>query len=169
MVDDVVRPLGGEDLPQSAAVLREAFADVAAEFGLTPQNAPGNGAFATAGDLAAERSAGCLMYGMFHRGGQTGFVSLRPGDHAVHELRRLAVRPPFRHAGRGGRLLDFAKAEARRLGARRLALGLIEENGRLRAWYLAHGFVHAGTERRPGFPFTVGRMEFPLDDQPRAP
>lgn len=44
-------------------------------------------------------------------------------------------------------------------GAARIHTGIIEENERLKRWYLANGFVHMGTRVFPHLPFTVGFLE----------
>lgn len=37
-----IRPLRPEELPEAAALVRESFATVAEEFGITEENAPGS-------------------------------------------------------------------------------------------------------------------------------
>ena len=44
-------------------------------------------------------------------------------------------------------------------GAARIHIGIIEENERLKRWYLANGFVHMGTRVFSHLPFTVGFLE----------
>ena len=39
-----------------------------------------------------------------------------------------------------------------------MTIGIIEENNRLRDWYIRQGFSHIGTKVLPHLPFTVGLM-----------
>jgi len=83
----------------SAEILRESFGPVAAEFSLTLQNAPTNPAFSRKEDLEADYANGCHCYGLFSGDDQVGFMELRPKDATCYELRKLGIRPAFRHAG----------------------------------------------------------------------
>ncbi|MCL2646941.1 MAG: GNAT family N-acetyltransferase [Phycisphaerales bacterium] len=155
-----IRPLDLAEMAVSAEILRESFGTVAAEFGLTPQNAPTNPAFSRKENLEADDADGCRCYGLFIGDDQVGFMELRPKDATCHELRKLGVRPSFRHAGYGRRLLDYAKEQVAKSGGRAIVIGIIEENLVLKDWYMANGFVHTGTKIFPHLPFTVGYMEF---------
>ncbi len=52
--------------------------------------------------------------------------------------------------------------EARRQDATAVKIGIIEENVRLKTWYLSYGFRHKGTARLGRLPFTVGFMELDI-------
>lgn len=147
------------DLAACVPAIRAAFATVAAEFALTEANCPTNAAFLTPDRLARARARGSRMFALREDGATIGFFELSPIDGSARKLEKLAVTPEFRHRGYGRLLLDAAKAEAAKLGAARLEAGIIEENFRLRRWYLANGFRHLGTRRIEGLPFTVGLIE----------
>ena len=53
------------------------------------------------------------------------------------------------------RLLERAKA----LGIKKLKIGIVDENVRLRKWYESFGFIHTGSVKFDFFPFTCGYME----------
>ena len=155
-----IRPLRPEQLPACAEVIRQGFAGVAREFGLTKENCPSNGAFITEELLRQAVEKGHLFYGLFEDGVLAGCMALEPQDEAdVFELGRLAVLPEKRHHGYGKRLIDEARRRAKELGARKIVIGIIEENTRLRQWYTDYGFVHTGTRVFAHLPFTVGFME----------
>ncbi|MCI8385851.1 MAG: GNAT family N-acetyltransferase [Acutalibacter sp.] len=155
-----IRPLRPEEVPEAAALVRESFATVAEEFGITEENAPRFTAFAvTAERLRWQMEQGRPMFALFAEGEMAGYYSLDPGEGDACELSNLCVRPGYRHRGMGRALLEHAVARARERGCARMTLGLVEENQRLRAWYEAWGFSHIGCKKFSFFPFTCGYME----------
>jgi len=161
-----IRRLEEADLAAAADVIRRSFATVAEEFGLTEDNCPGHTSFISVERLAAQFARGWLMYGLEDGGRLVGHVALTI-DCGVCEIHNLAVLPDCRHRQLGRRLLDFCKDVATGCGASEISLSIMEENGPLRAWYLAHGFAHTGTARFAHLPFTVGRLVWrPTDQRP---
>lgn len=144
------------ELAACVPAIRAAFATVAAEFRLTEANCPTNAAFLTPDRLVRARARGSRMFALRESGAVIGFFELSPAGAGARKLEKLAVVPEHRHRGRGRMLLDAAKAEAAKLGATRLEAGIIEENVRLRQWYLDNGFRHLGTRCFESLPFTVG-------------
>ncbi|HUY81537.1 MAG TPA: GNAT family N-acetyltransferase [Acidobacteriaceae bacterium] len=69
------------------------------------------------------------------------------------ELKRIYVLHRFQGSGMGAALMEWSEATARKLGKRRLLLGVNDANDTAVAFYLRHGFEHAGTRR-----FQVGNM-----------
>lgn len=149
---------------EAAALIREAFGTVAREFGLTAQNAPTNGAFMQKERLIADEARGNRFFFAQTKQGETvGFFELEPlREDGGMELAKLAVAPKARHLGCGAAMLAQAATFAGAAGAKWLSIGIIEENLRLKNWYAAHGFVHAGTKKFAHLPFTVGFMYLPL-------
>jgi ribosomal protein S18 acetylase RimI-like enzyme len=64
---------------------------------------------------------------------------------------RLAVAPSFRRRGIANALMDAAKAEARRVGAKRMTLGCRIVLTSNLALFRRHGFVIVGHETHAGF------------------
>lgn len=157
-----IRQLKREELGEAARVVRGAFATVAAEFGLTEENCPTNGAFLPEGRLEAQFDAGVRMAGAFDGDVMIGFAALDLSDAEKPELEKLSVLPQSRHQGAGKLLVGWASEQARAAGAAALRIGIIEENVRLRAWYEGLGFAHTGTRVFAHLPFTVGFMELPI-------
>ena len=153
-----IRLLRRDELTDANRVLREGFADIAVRFGLTEENCPTNGAFHRVEWLEADCDAGCAMYGLFFDGALVGIMQLARKSAEEVKLKKLTVLPAHRHRGFGERLVEYAKSAARADGACILTLGMIEENAELKAWYASLGFVHTGTRRFDGMPFTAGYM-----------
>ena len=93
-----------------------------------------------------------------------GCVALIPMGNAVYELSKMAVSPVLRGLGIGRRLIEFAIAEARALGAASLFLG---SNSRLKNavhLYESIGFRHVPPEELPEMHYSRADvfMQMPL-------
>ncbi|MEN2784881.1 GNAT family N-acetyltransferase [Sphingomonas qilianensis] len=75
-------------------------------------------------------------------------IAAQPGD---IELRRIYTLRQTYGAGIGAALIAQAFQDARRLGGRRMLLGVWDQNFRAHAFYERHGFVVIGSRQ-----FTVG-------------
>lgn len=99
--------------------------------------AVGPGPDALPGDYAPPR--GKLLVAQVG-GAPAGCVGLRSLDEHTAELKRLYVRPPFRHVGLGRVLAEAACKEARRLGYQRLRLDTLPSMKDALALYKSLGF-----------------------------
>jgi len=156
-----------DDLSFCAEVIRRSFETEALEFGLTRENCPGHTSFITSGRLVEK----CVELDKFYPfvcvsgGAIIGYVSLTGVGSGTYVMEHLAIVPEMRRLGHGRLMLGFCKKKAAELGGDVIKIGIIEENARLRDWYLANGFVHTGTKRFAHLPFTVGFMEWRVRDQ----
>ncbi len=150
------------ELEACAEVVRQSFATVARNFGLTLENCPTNGAFIKAERLYAERAKGNCMYALHAAGKLAGFFELEKLEEHLYAIERLSVLPEHRHNGYGTLLLAYAKQQASALGGEKISIAIIEENTVLKRWYMANGFVPTGTKVFAHLPFTVGFLECPL-------
>jgi GNAT superfamily N-acetyltransferase len=162
-----------KEIASLRSVLNLSFATIAEEFGLIPENSRSNAAFSTEADiLDSQRRDGLRFYGLYVEGRLVGCYALafKGGDESPRDassgkisyLERLCVLPEQRHAGLGRNLVADAARRARELGASRMRIGLIDDNFRLKEWYLSLGFVSEGAERFPHLPFLVRYMELML-------
>ncbi len=93
------------------------------------------------------------------KGSAVGYAVVCPPDMPVvvtaedMELKRIYLLHRFQGSGIGAALMEWSVETARRLGKKRLLLGVNDENDKAVAFYLRHGFEHAGTRR-----FQVGNM-----------
>jgi len=140
-------------------VIRESFATVAVDFGLTKENCPTHTSFIKLEVLQGRYGKGCPMFGYFSDGKIIGYVSLEENSDNSFDMKNLAVLPEYRHKGYGREFMDVCRNKVKELGGNKITTGIIEENTRLKEWYTAYGFVHTGTRRFEHLPFTVGFME----------
>lgn len=146
---------GEQGLERYAAVIRESFATVAQELELTIENAPTNPAFITAERLAEAAAKGLMMFGLFLDEQPVGFVAVEQANDHLFYLERLAVLPQYRHLGYGKALMDFAFNYVSLKGGKSISIAVVNENRRLKEWYLQYGFVETGLKHFPHLPFTV--------------
>ena len=151
--------VGESRLHDCLEVIHLGFATVAVEFGLAPENCPTNGAFMPLERLQNDFAKGHRMFAIEENGKPVAFMQLSGDGGGAVEMEKLAVLPQCRHKGYGKTLIAFAKRKAVQLGARKITIGIIEENARLKSWYEANGFTHTGQKKFPHLPFTVGFME----------
>ena len=138
-----------------ASLLRQAFQEVAERFGLTIENCPKNLAFCTEQRVLGDFERGAAFW-VLERGGQPcGCVAIEQARADVCYLERLAVLPRCRGQGYGTRLVEHAFSRARQAGAKRVEIGIIAADERLRAWYESFGFVQTGTKQFEHLPFVV--------------
>lgn len=157
----MIKEIDKNEIAECEKVIRESFATVADEFGLTVENAPRFTAFATTEDrlywhLKGEHRP---MYAFFENGKIVGYYSLLLQDNNECELNNLCVLPAYRHKGIGEKLLNNAFNVAQELNCNKINIGIVEENKVLRKWYESFGFIHIGTQKFDFFPFTCGYME----------
>ena len=164
----MIRKVDECELEKCAEVIRRGFKTVADEFGLTEEKVPTNGAFIKTERLISERAKGLIQCGLQEGDDIVGFVQLEKASEETYYLEKLAVIPEQRHAGYGKELMDYARETVRALGGKRIGITIIEENERLKNWYIKNGYTHTGTKKYEHLPFTVGFMELNVDGQTAA-
>ncbi|HOJ78589.1 MAG TPA: GNAT family N-acetyltransferase [Bacillota bacterium] len=156
--------ISNTELEESLEVIRNSFLTVAEELNLTKENCPTNPAFVEFSDLKVLRDKGVWFYGLFVDEVQIGFVAVEKANEEVYYLEKLAVLPQYRHRGYGRRLMDFVSEQVKSWNGRKLSIGIINENERLKRWYQQYGFVEQSQKRFPHLPFTVCFMEKLLEE-----
>lgn len=159
----MIEPLEPQSFRPATEVIRESFATVAADLGLTEQNCPRYVGFVTTPErLETQLGWGWELYGLYENGRLVGYVSISLEEGGAYEIHNLAVLPDCRHKGYGGKLLDFCVKRVGELGGDKINISIVEENTTLKNWYLAYGFLHTGTKKYEHLPFTSGYMEIAL-------
>ena len=156
----MIRVIVKEDLPSCLEIFHLGYETVAIEFGLTEENCPDIGrASLPFHKLISEYENGTMMFAYLANGGMVGFLGMKMLDSETCGLDDIIVLPAYRRKGYGTELLAFCIQKAREIGAKKIRLGMIDNNKKLRKWYEDHGFVNVGYKQYNGTPFTVGKME----------
>lgn len=145
-------------LVYSLNVIKDSFITVAREFNLTEENCPSNPAFINLGNLRMMKNKGIGMFGLFVKTNQIGFVAVEKADDIFY-LERLSVLPEYRHKGYGKLLIDFVFNYAKAQGAKKVSIGIMDENSVLKNWYKLYGFIETELKKYEHLPFTVCFME----------
>lgn len=149
------------EIEECVEVIRKSFLTVAQEYGFTRENAPRFTAFATTHErLYHQYDEGRPMFGYVDGAGQIlGYYSLHIQEKGECELNNLCVLPEYRHRNIGQNLFFHALVTADNRGCKKVNIGIVEENRKLRTWYENLGAKHIGTKKFEFFPFTCGYME----------
>jgi ribosomal protein S18 acetylase RimI-like enzyme len=160
----MIKEIDKSEIAECVSVIRKSFQTVADEFGFTIENAPRFTAFATTEErlfyqLEIEHRLLVAYYDDDGDGRILGYYSLMFLENSECELSNLCVLREFRHKKIGEALLEDAMSRVRNKECKKMKLGIVEENKRIRAWYEKHGFTHTHTVKYDYFPFTCGYME----------
>ena len=160
----MIRSVNKCELERCVELIQTSFLTVAREYGFTRENAPRFTAFATTAErLAWQYEEGRPMYGYFDESGRIlGYYSLYIQGNEECELNNLCVLPEYRHRRIGEILFLHALGTAADRKCRKMNIGIVEENKRLRAWYENMGANHIGTKKFDFFPFTCGYLEIDI-------
>ena len=162
-MDYVIAEAAETDADLLASLIREAFADVAVRFGLTPENSPTHPSNCTPDWIRAAFAKGIRHFLLTTPEGPAGCVALEQANADVCYLERLAVLPAYRRNGFGEALVSYTVDRARELGARRVELGMVAAQTELREWYERLGFSVTSVVRFEGKRFEVAFMRKALD------
>jgi ribosomal protein S18 acetylase RimI-like enzyme len=140
-----------------ASVIRKSFQTIIEEFSLTPENAPTNPAFITNEKIIDSWNKGTAFFGLYSETDLVGCIAVEksPKDQNLFFIERLAVLPELRHLGYGKDLLDFVFSYIREQGGITVSIGIMDNNIKLKDWYLKYGFTVAEIRNYPHLPFDV--------------
>ena len=159
----VIKQIIKSDLLSCLEVFHCGYETVAIEFGLTEENCPDRGrASLPLEKLVSAFGKGTLMFGYFLENKIVGFLGLKIDDNGVCKLNDIIILPEYRQKWYGKELLEFCKIKALELGANKITLGMIDDNQKLKNWYIKNGFINVGFRKFDKAPFTVGYMECSL-------
>ncbi len=148
------------DIPSCARVIRKGFYTVANEFHLTIDNCKTNGAFIKSNKLLQEKSKGTEFFYLSYKMKKIGFMGIKQVDSKAYEIQKITILPKYRHNGFGAILLNYAIEYAENRNAEFINVNIINENLKLKQWYLNNGFKFLYTEKFDTLPFIVGYMSY---------
>ena len=156
----MIKPISRDDLLICIEILHRGYETVAIEFALTEENSPDRGrASLPLEKLVAEFNAGAFMFGYYYNDCMVGYLGMKKLENGDIGLDDIVVLPEYRKNGYGTELLNFCKQTAKDLGAKKVRLGMIDDNKRLRKWYEENGFATIRYIQYDNAPYTVGKME----------
>lgn len=151
-----------EQLNICLEIIHRSFKTVAEEFNLTKDNCPNHTAFMPIDKLIRQFESGTDIFLYQHNGEYAGYFSLVNNGESV-EMNNLSVLPEYRHLGIGKKMIEYVKEYAtKNTSAKKITIGIIEDNIILKKWYSSLGFIHTGTKKFDSLPFTVGFMELTI-------
>ncbi|MBR4287002.1 MAG: GNAT family N-acetyltransferase [Clostridia bacterium] len=159
----IIQVKSKEQLNICLEIIRSSFITVAGEFGLTENNCPAHTAYMTIDKLQKQFDDGRPMFLFYQDAVSIGYFSLAKCSDNEWELNNLAVLPEHRHFGIGKAMVNYAVKMVKSYGGNKISIGIIEENTKLKNWYLKLGFNHISTRKFKHLPFTVGFMEKELN------
>ena len=141
-------------------IIRIASLDVAEKFGLTPENAPTHPSNCIPEWIVSSLEKG-VQYFILNLGSKPcGCIALEKASPDVCYLERLAVLPEYQKMGFGEALVRYSIDEAKKLGVKRVEIGIIAKHIHLRDWYLKLGFIEKETVQFEHLPFDVTFMYY---------
>jgi len=163
MANPKIRAGTQKDIAVLAEIIRSSFRDVAERFGLTQENCPKHPSNCTVDWVQQDMDRGVTYLILEDEGLVSGCVALELASLEWCYLERLAVLPPQRQRGFGRALVDYVLAEAKRLGAHRVSIGIIAGQTELKSWYQKIGFVETETKEFAHLPFRVTLMSYVIN------
>jgi N-acetylglutamate synthase-like GNAT family acetyltransferase len=131
---------------------------VGEKFALTVENCPNFAGFNAKERVVSDFEKG-LRYYILEEGGQVcGCVAMEKAGPDLCYLGRLAVLPEHRNKGFGQALVHHSFEQAKKMGIRRMEIGLISKHRKLKTWYKKFGFIQKSTKKFDHLPFIVAFM-----------
>lgn len=156
----MIREATLDDREVLAQLIRDSFRDVAHRFSLTQDNCPKHPSNCVASWIASDFARGAQYFILYVDEQPSGCVAIEQPRADVCYLERLAVLPEMRGRHFGVRLVHHALEHAASRGARKVGIGIIDQQTELKEWYTQLGFVATEIKSFPHLPFTVCLMEF---------
>ena len=150
-----------------AKLLNDSFITVIDDFGITKDNCPSHNAFIDDETLKSKLIVDREFYQLEINGSSIGFIAIEKSksEKGTFYIEKVAVHPDFRHDGLGKQLMDFATKMIMALGGKRISIGVIDSNTKLKKWYNNQGYIETGVKVFDHLPFNVCFMDKRLDNK----
>jgi len=153
-----IRKANRSDIDLLTNVIRKSFRDVAERYELTVENCPKSPAFYTEEQIEEDFKKGLRYYILEEDDEVCGCVALEQAGPNFCYLGRLAMLPEHRKNGYGKALVNHILDQARKIGVKRVEIGIIAKDRKLKNWYRKLGFVWKGSKKLDHLPFIVAFM-----------
>ncbi|MBW1849587.1 MAG: GNAT family N-acetyltransferase [Deltaproteobacteria bacterium] len=157
-----IRSATVDDIPVLIDLIKRSFRDVAERFGLTKENCPTHPSFYTTDRMASDFEKNIQYFLLENSRLLVGCAALETATSDTCYLERLGVLPAKRRNGYGTPLVEHVFAEARSIGAKRISIGIIANDRKLKSWYSNIGFLEKETKEFKHLPFLVTFMMYDL-------
>ena len=153
-----IRKADSDDISLLSTLIRQSYRDVADSFELTPVNCPKHPTNCTDEWIQNDLAKGVIYFILELRGKPAGCVAIERAEADLCYLERLAVLPTERKKGLGSQLVKHIFHTARKLGSKKISIGIIAAQTELKQWYRKFGFVEGDTKEFSHLPFRVTFM-----------
>ena len=147
------------DVETLTKIIRNSYETVADQFGLDAANCPKHPSNCTDEWIEADFKRGVTYFILSSDGKEIGCAALEVANPEFCYLERLAVVPENRNMGFGKSLVDHIFQEAKKLGCKKMSIGIIAKQNELKDWYSKIGFKEGVTKSFDHLPFDVTFME----------
>jgi len=150
-----IRAANTTDIPLLSDLICTSFRDVAERFNLTLENCPKHPSNCTDEWVKRDLARGVTFYILEDGDKPVGCVALEKASDDLCYLERLAVLPEHRQKGFGKTLVDHVFSQSKALGAKKVSIGIIANDDRLKRWYQKIGFDEGETKEYEHLPFSI--------------
>ena len=159
----IIREATTDHAPILTDIIKKSFLNVAKKFNLTKKNAPKHPSNCQEYWIYSALEKGVKYYLLELEDAPIGCVALELANTEICYLERLAVLPSFREKGYGTTLVKYLINKAREAKQRRIEIGIIADDVKLRKWYEKLGFHTKNKAKFDHLPFEVIFMFLDLD------
>ena len=151
-IGDIIELNNPEDITQ---IINKSFMTVANEFGYTKENVPNFPAFIEPNIIENDKKKGTKIFGYKKNKIIVGCIGYIKYTDEIYEIKRLAVLPEYRHQGIGKKLLQYNENIIKKNHGKIIEAHIVNNNERLKQWYIKNGYEEKGIEEIKGLPFKV--------------
>jgi len=157
-----IRLASFNDVDTLALIVSNSNKDVAENFNITFENNPKHPSFYTTDWVLKDFERG-EKYFLFQESNKyLGCVAFEQLNAETAYLNRLSVLPIHRGVGVGEQLVTHIFEYSKKVGVKKVSIGIIANHYLLEAWYLKLGFTKGDTKVFLHLPFNVTFMHYEL-------
>lgn len=151
----IIRQANKTDIDVLINILSNSHHDVAKRLKLTKENCPKFLGFCAEQRVKNDFEKGIKYYILEQNHQSLGCIALEKASQDVCYLERLAVLPEHRKKGYGKMLVNHLFEQAGKVGAKKVEIGMISKDRKLKDWYKKLGFVQTATKKFDHLTFEV--------------